>query len=79
MHLTAVYFWKNANFSPHREENYYSCKYPTLLRFGAQAQATAENGFFTVSLNFYVLPLDFLLCLNLTFFHILIFSGFLWF
>ena len=45
-------------------------------RKGSQAQATSENGILTVSVNFYVLPLDFLLCLRLTVFHILFFRVF---
>ena len=36
-------------------------------RFKQQQKTTAENNIFTVLVNFYVLPLDFLLCLKITF------------
>ena len=73
-HLTAVYFGKMFNF------NLYNCREKLLLMQGVrtsitimimywrqdiQPQATADNGIFiSVLVNFYVLPLDFIIVLE---------------
>ena len=44
----------------------------TCLKNVEQAQTIAEKGVFTVSVNFYVLPLDFFIMLGTVFLHILI-------